>query len=405
MKKTISILIIQIILIPNLYSQEKTEIDLIKENTFYFEINENNASGAGFDLLKKEIEKAQFVILGEEHFSAKISEFTNSIVPTLTANNFKYFAAEIGPNSADEISRLIQNQKSLYPFNTKINNLVGDVPVPFFDGKEDEVFLKSFLKNDFKIWGLDQEYLTSPIFLMDRLFELSNRSEKIEPYYLIAKEFVISEIKKGRQNQKYKVFTSLLNSSEVNHYLKKLDQSNKEINKIIVDLKKSSEVYKLREDNNLYESIHKRLYLMQENFIDYYNAALLTDSLPKVFLKIGGVHASKGKSLHNIYDIGNFMMEIANYNKRKSVHLLIFPSAYLNDDGTISKNIDKEDEDLFNPIIDFNSNKYTIIDLKSIEKSSWKHKIEGKSLKDYMYRFDYLILTPASRQTELNYKN
>lgn len=404
MKKTIFILIIQIVFISNLFSQTKTDSDLIKENTFYFEINKNEPTGIGFNILRKEIESSQFVILGEEHFSAKISEFTNSIVSTLKKNEFEYFACEIGSNSADEISRIIKNEKSLYNFNTEINNLVGEIPIPFFDGKEDELFLKSFIQNNFKIWGLDQEYLTSQVFLMDRLYQLSDKSKQIKKSYLNAKKFTILETKKGRENRKYKVFTTLLNSSEINTFFKQLDLNNKEIRKIISDLKKSWEVYKLREENDLYGSIHKRLDIMQENFINYYNTALQTESLPKVFLKIGGVHASKGRSHHNIYDIGNFMMELANYNKRKSVHILIFPSAYLNNDGTISKNIEKEDEQLFNSIIDFKSNKWTLIDLKNIEKTSWKHKIESKSLQDYMYRFDYLILTPASKQTELNYK-
>lgn len=404
MKKLIYLITIVTLFSVNFYAQEQTDKSLVKENTYYFEIVNGKPFGVGFDILQNQIENSQFLILGEEHYSSKVSEFTNAIVPMLAKNDFNYFAAEIGPNSANEISELIKEKKSLFSFNTEVNNIVGEVPIPFFDGKEDEVFLKSFLKNDFEIWGLDQEYLTSQVFLIDRIHKLSNKSKELENSYLTAKAFVISETKKGRQDQKYKVFTTLLNSPEINYYFEKLGNDNSEINKIISDLKKSWEVYKLREDNDLYASIHKRLTIMQENFINYYNTALLTDSLPKVFLKIGGVHASKGKSHHNIYDIGNFMMELANYNKRKSVHILIFPSAYLNNNGTISKNIDKEDEDFFNPIIDFDSNKWTLIDLKSIEKSSWKHKIENKSLKDYIYRFDYMILTPASKQTELNYK-
>lgn len=404
MKKTIFILIIQTVFISNLFSQEKTDNDLVKENAYYFEIKESNPIGEGFDIFRKEIENSQFLILGEEHFSAKVSEFTNAIVPTLSKNGFKYFAAEIGPNSADEISRLIKEEKSLYNFNTKVNSLVGEVPIPFFDGKEDELFLKSFIHNDFKIWGLDQEYLTSQVFLIDKLYHLSDNSKNLETSYLAAKRFAIMETKKGRQDRKYKVFTSLLSSPEINNYFEKLDNNDEEIKKIISDLKKSWEVYKLREDNDLYASIHKRLNIMQENFIDYYNGALQIETLPKVFLKIGGVHASKGRSNQNIYDIGNFIMELANYNKRKSVHILIFPSGYVNSDGTISSNIEKEDEQLFNSIIDYESDKWTLIDLRSIEKSSWKHKVESKSLTDYMYRFDYMILTPASKQTELNYE-
>ena len=37
--------------------------------------------------------------------------------------------------------------------------------------------------------------------------------------------------------------------------------------------------------------------------------------------------------------------------------------------------------------------------------NSWKNKIKYKSLKDYMHRFDYLILTPPSKATTLNFKN
>jgi hypothetical protein len=144
---------------------------------------------------------------------------------------------------------------------------------------------------------------------------------------------------------------------------------------------------------------------MQYNFIDYYKNALKLEKLPKVVIKIGGVHASKGKSHGNIYDIGNFIMELANYNKKKSTHVLIFPSAHINKEGTISSNIEKEDEHLFNPILEESNGKWVLIDLKNIEKASWKYKIKSESLKDYMYRFDYMILTPASKQTTLNFEN
>ncbi|KGO78804.1 hypothetical protein Q763_16590 [Flavobacterium beibuense F44-8] len=404
MKKKILMLFIPIIFISNLFSQVKTDVDLIKDNTFYFKIEEGNSFGEGFDILKKEICNSQFVILGEEHFSAKVSEFTNSIIPALSENGFKYFAAEIGSNSANIITELIKNNENLYDFNTRVNNLVGEIPIPFFDGEEDEVFLKSFLKNDFEIWGLDQEYLTSQVFLIDRLYQLSNKSAKLQSVYLIAKEFIISETKKGRNDKKYKVFTTLLNSEITNGFFEKLNKEDKETSKIISDLKKSWEIYSLREKNDLYGSIHERLKVMQDNFISNYNRALKTEKQPKVFMKIGGVHASKGRSHHNIYDIGNFLMELANFNDSKSVHILIFPSAYLNNDGTISENIEKEDEQIFNPVVDFESNKWTLIDLRSIEKSSWNYKIQSESLKDYMYRFDYIVLTPASKQTKLNYK-
>ena len=97
--------------------------------------------------------------------------------------------------------------------------------------------------------------------------------------------------------------------------------------------------------------------------------------LYKVFIhiRIEGIHASK-----------------------KATTSLIFPSSYLNDDGSIEDNIDKENENFIRPLLDEAKGKWILIDLKSIEKYSWKNKIEYETLKDYMYRFDVLILTPIS---------
>jgi hypothetical protein len=386
------------------FAQLKTELDYVKENTYYFEINKSNIEGKGAYILKKSIEESQFFILGEEHFTAKISEFTNAIIPILSGENYKYFVAEIGPNSATKISNIIKANESLYEFNSKVNDLVGEVPIPFFDGKEDEIFLKNAVDNGFEIWGIDQEYLTSQIFLIDEIYNLSNNKSELYSSYKQTKDYLIQETVKYTKNNKYKLFTELSNSSTVSQFFGNTEFSNIKIQKIISDLKDSWEVYRLREIKDFYSSIHKRLDIMHSNFTDYYNKAIKTDTLPKAIIKIGGKHACKGKSLDNIFDIGNFIMELANFNRKKSTSALIFPSAYLNDDGSIESNIDKEDEAFIRPLIKEANGKWILIDLKKIEEYSWKNKIEHKSLKDYMYRFDYLILTPPSKLTTSNYK-
>jgi hypothetical protein len=242
MKKFIYLIIITLLSVSlpaQAQVETQTDEDLVKKNSHYFEIVNDKASGSGFDILKNEIESSQFLFLGEEHFSARVSEFTNAIVTTLVENNFNYFAAEIGFNSAKKITDLIKQNKSLYNFNSEVYNLVGEVPVPFFDGKEDETFLKSFIENGFEIWGLDQEYLTSQVFLIDELYNLSNNQKQLNSYYKSANHFAVTETKKSRKDRKYKVFTSLLNSTEISQYFNKLDTTIPEIQKIISDLKKS----------------------------------------------------------------------------------------------------------------------------------------------------------------------
>ncbi len=104
----------------SLFAQKLTDENLVKDNSYYFEIVNNEAIGSGFNILRNQIENSQFIILGEEHYSAKVSEFTNAIVSTLAKNDFKYFACEIGPNSAEKITELIKKNNSFSKYMTKI---------------------------------------------------------------------------------------------------------------------------------------------------------------------------------------------------------------------------------------------------------------------------------------------
>jgi hypothetical protein len=386
------------------FAQEK--LDDISKQSYYFQIKDNKLIGKGSDILKSEISKSQFFILGEEHFSARVSEFTNAILPLLSESGFKYFAAEIGRNSTEVMTRTVEEKGSLYDFNTEINDLFGDIPIPFFDGKEDETFLKTALANGFEIWGIDQEYLTSQVFLVDEISRLSGSKKESEALYIQVKKVLIAETKKGISDGKYPVFTNLANSKAVNDFFGTIDSvSNPKAFRIISDLRKSWETYRLREVKDYYQSLHNRLDIMQSTFVKYYSNAIKKENeLPKVFLKIGGKHASKGRSLDNIFDIGNFLMELANFNRTQSTTALIYPSAYLEGDGKTESNIDEEDKAWLQPILDNAKGKWVFINLKEIEKQSWKNKIVSASLKDYMYRFDYMIITPPSKGTECNFK-
>ena len=98
-------------------------------------------------------------------------------------------------------------------------------------------------------------------------------------------------------------------------------------------------------------------------------------------------------------------MELANFNKQKSTSILVFPSAVIEEDDSIKNNIVEEDEVFIRPLINDAKGKWILIDLKKIEEYSWRNKIEYKSLKDYIQRFDYLILTPPSKETTWNFKH
>jgi len=160
MTKNIFILLLST-LSTTIFAQEKLKSSDISEFAHTFEINNDNIVGSGAKILENKISESQFLLLGEQHYSPEISEFTNAILPKLKHSNFKYFTVEVGPNSTEKMVAVIKEKKSLFEFNTDFYSKYKDIPFPFFDGKKDELFLKTAINENFEIWGIDQEFLSS----------------------------------------------------------------------------------------------------------------------------------------------------------------------------------------------------------------------------------------------------
>ena len=295
--------------------------------------------GNGADLLIQKISESQFLLLGEEHFASEISILTNILLPILSENNYKYFAVEIGPNSAKKLVSEIKKKGQLYDFNTEYYKLSGEIPIPFFDGKEDETFLKTALNNDFQIWGIDQEYLSAQFFLFKEIFELSDNKNEIEKHYLAAYSYMLSEFKKYWIDEDYKIFEKYHNSNEINSFFKSTDKNNIQIQKIITDLKKSWSIYQLNDIHLYRNSWENRITNLKSNFSKYYKKAINNDTLPKVFVKMGAVHLSNGLNSYGYYDIGNMMKELSNFNQTKSTSIICISRYYKGENNEITDDL------------------------------------------------------------------
>src|SRR4051794_35076397 len=84
-------------LVTALAAQDKpplTEKDLEKY-TYYFDITDNRFTGDGAKFLADEINKNQFILLGEYHGSLRISEFAGALIPVFHDAGCRNFALEI----------------------------------------------------------------------------------------------------------------------------------------------------------------------------------------------------------------------------------------------------------------------------------------------------------------------
>jgi hypothetical protein len=402
MTKVIYILLFSI-LSTTIFAQEKLKSTDISEFAYTFELINNNILGEGAKILDSVISKNQFLLLGEEHYSPEISEFTNAILPKLKHSNFNYFAIEVGQNSTKKMVAVIKEKKTLFEFNTGFYSNYKDIPIPFFDGKKDERFLKTAINENFEIWGIDQEFWSSHLFLIDEIYNLSDKKDLIKPYFDAAKQFIIEEFKKDQKNKNYPMCTNLLESSILKSFFEKC--KNEKQNKIIADLITSWEIYAFNETKKYSENNFTRMKYMKRKFGENYKIALKTDSLPKVFVKMGSMHLARGKNWLRIYDLGNMIKELSYFNGTESTSINCFARYSQDNDGTIYDYLDDEDGKVYQPVLELaKKDKWVLIETKPILELVNKKKIELNSdLKILISGFDFILFTPIKTEVKINY--
>jgi len=399
-----TLLIVSLFLTNLIYSQNELSSSDVEKFTSHFRIENDTFIGNGAIILFKMISESQFVLLGEQHFASEISILTNSLLPILANDGFKYFAVEIGPNSANKLVSEIHEKGQLYDFNTEYFKLSGEIPIPFFEGKEDEIFLKTALNQNLQVWGIDQEYLNAQFFLFKEILNLSNNQEEMKKYYKPAHNYMLTEFKKYWTDEDYKIFENYQKSVEIDAFFKSADPNNLEVQKIITDLKKSWSIYQSNENGFFRKSWNSRIENLKTNFSEYYKKANVYDTLPKVFVKMGAVHLSNGLNNYNYYDIGNMIKELSNFNQTKSTSFKCIPRYYKGENDEIIDDL-KSENPLYLILDKAKQNEWTLISNNELIDYCYKNKIKlSSTLETELTRFDYIFIPPIVNVMKMNFK-
>ncbi len=169
---------------------------------------------------------------------------------------------------------------------------------------------------------------------------------------------------------------------------------------------KSKEYNQAMFQGESYWSNNLRASIMKDNFTNYYNQALRAGSLPKVVFKMGYDHLGRGQNGSHVYDVGNFVAEVARYNRLNSFHIQVKGlNGYENHHGPFSpaaKNAFDNQEELPEEIQSFirsNSadSKYLVIDLEPFRNLKWPFSANFEEL---FCRYDVMILANKCEAVE-----
>jgi hypothetical protein len=133
--------------------------------------------------------------------------------------NYKYFITEHGRYGMDLLLEEVIRDSSIVSGINRINSReyerLNTYPLPFLTGIEDAQFVSTALKYKYQIYGIDQEFFYSFAFLFDKLFNKSNKSEKIKNSYKAALAFLLEQYQNDATEKDYPICKNLLESEEI----------------------------------------------------------------------------------------------------------------------------------------------------------------------------------------------
>jgi len=351
------------------------------------------------EFFSSKIATSQFVMVGEQHGLKEVGEITSLFYNMGQPLGYKYLCIETDAVAASQIE---QNAKENNPAELAKENYESfPFAIPFYNNYDDYELFSTVTRSGGNIWGIDQTFMAQFRLNFDYLErttsnqEFKNELNKLKVSANAAFEKAIAE----------KDFTApfiFRYSDKMHNKLMGLAQSGTE-KEVLMQLKKTKEIYMLNFAKESYLSNSKRALLMKQNFLKYYDEAIKIEEHPKVVFKLGANHIMKGLNNSNVYDISNLVAELAMMNSMNSTHVFV---QGINGESAVGNPFSPTPTKAFDQTRDFPleiqqsleelTKKYFVLDLSQLRPGAKSYSSE---LQEWMFQYDLVILIKDAHST------
>ncbi|MGA8267847.1 MAG: hypothetical protein WB787_08785 [Candidatus Acidiferrales bacterium] len=311
-------------------SQEASLTDALKSGRSAISVKDYTLVGPGADVLRAATADAQFVLLGEDHGIAQIPQFAGALCAELAPRGFHNMAIETGPILTPEIERFARDPDGL----SKLADFEKRYPagIAFYNWREEFSLLQQCEKSGapaaMHLWGLDQELMGAPSYVLDLLVRGATTPETRAAAERLLEENRQDYAVSAKSGDPSELFLMKAPQAELDQFLALLkNQSGPMAHhniSLMESLLKSRDIYQKFMSASGYASNRERAELMKSNFVRDYSEAERRDGVaPRVFFKFGGNHMYRGLNPLHSSELGNYVAELAEGRGQKSVHIFI----------------------------------------------------------------------------------
>lgn len=389
-------------------SQDSLLLQALTAQRYELQLADGKLSGAGADLLYKEATAGQFVLVGEDHGLAELPRFTAALYQHLAPLDYRYFATETGPFTA----ALLQDMAQRPDFLNDLRDTLIKHPwcIPFYTMLEEAEMLKNIIGGrklkEPVVWGLDQEFIGASRLHLPVLVEQSadaTGKKIIQGYADRAREGFLKTM--AEKNPAGIFFYSAKPEDFAN--IRNALQEGSPARRLIDEMEESWEIYRLYFSREGYASNRQRAEMMKRHFLEYYREAKTNVEHPKVIFKFGANHMYRGANGLNVFDIGNFITELASLEGTGSFHLYVVGKGGTQnaftpfaDESAKQKPYDARnylDRIDLTPVLDQSADEHwSLFDLRPLRQLLFSEQIEDidPALEKVIWSYDALLVIP-----------
>lgn len=364
--------------------------------------------GPGADWLARESERAQFVLIGEDHGMADVPQFATALWNASTHRPFDRLVIETGPYAAAALEAA-HDSDGIAALNAR-----HPTAIPFFNWREDGGMAANAMRDARgrrTLCGVDQEFILSGRLLFRTLAELAPdpAARELADGYA-ARDDALYRGMVAKRNPELALMTQLQASDFES--LRRAFKGGPEALALIDDIAASAEIYRLQA-NEGYRSNTLRSILMKRNFMRCHRDASRDAPQPRALFRMGAMHAARGRSPLGVMDIGNLASELAAGNGATSLHVLVlaaggesnrwYPFA---DDAAAKRTPYKAREELeivgALPLLEAaDADRWILIPLETLRVQPALRRAGGNRFEQLVYGYDAVVIVPKARAATL----
>jgi hypothetical protein len=344
-------------------------------------------AGAGWDSLVQEGQKAQYFLIGEIHGINEIPYLVNALAQQIS---FETFVIEIDPylNTILQAKIKTLNEQDLQKWYQEFGSNLS-----FYSYQQDFELLKHLHRKGTTIMGIDQITALNDVPVYAHLAAISPDKKRKQQYLQMG-------------NTAREVYSGFLKDPKKAPYMlgpqfqEAMDQLpskglSKEEKEIIEKLQYSRGIYTARDGHA------RRIRLMKQQLRQQYEAKLASR---KTLFRLGANHSLKGESYLTIYDVGNFVHNLAESQLQSSFHVGVFATS-----GEAGNPIKGKPHTTVEPMKELalfhqlaSPDKWTYFDLRPLKKllDTGKVKVEDTMMRRTIQGYDGLVIIPKATAGE-----